>query len=231
MSKRDEMAAGNRRSKVDSSSIQVVDADDGELSKDRKNYKKSSKVNEVLHPKPSPNTKSSIRRLPKEVAKEKGHVKPKAAQVESNVGKRMRLVKDKEVEDEHDSDVEGSDGGSDSDNEHKVSEEADVSNESEEEGKGVKAKFFKGKETIVVSKFKKRNEEVEDERDYDVEGSDGESDSDKEHKESEEAHLSNESAEEGKGVKTKGFKGKEKVVVSKFKKRNEEVEDDVEGDV
>nr|GEY44849.1 ubiquitin-specific protease 13 [Tanacetum cinerariifolium] len=196
MSKRDEMASRNRRSKVDSSSIQVADAGDGGLPKDKKNYKKYSKVNKVLHPKPSPNTKSSIRRLPKEVAKEKGHVKPKAAQVESNVGKRKRLVNDKEVEDECDYDVEGSDGESDFDKEHKVSEEADVSNESEEEGKGVKTKFFKGKEMVVVSKFKKRNEKVEDERDSDVEGSDGESDYDKEHKGSEEADLSNESEEE-----------------------------------
>nr|GEU49017.1 hypothetical protein [Tanacetum cinerariifolium] len=190
MSKRDEMAARNHRSKVDSSSIQVADADDGGLPKDKKNYRKSSNVNEVLHPKPSPNTKSSVRRLSKEVAKEKGPVKPKAAQ---------------------------------------VSEEADVSNESEEEGKGVKTKFFKGKEKIVVSKFKKQNEEVEDERNSNVDGSDGENNSDKEHKGSEEANLSNESGEEGMGVKAKGFKGKEKLVVSNFKKRNKEVEDDVEG--
>nr|GEV34773.1 hypothetical protein [Tanacetum cinerariifolium] len=150
MAKRDEMVARNRRSKVDSSSIQIVDADDGGLPKDKKNYKKSSKVNEVLHPKPSPNTKSPVRRLSKKFAKEKGPVKPKATRVESNVGKRKRLVKDKEVEDERDSDVEGSDGESDSDKEHKVSEEANVSNESEEEGKGVKIKVFKGKEKVVV---------------------------------------------------------------------------------
>ncbi|GJV79626.1 hypothetical protein Tco_1515496 [Tanacetum coccineum] len=106
MAKRDEMAARKRRSKVDSSSIQVVDADDGGLPKDKKNYKKYSKGNEVLQPKPSPNTKK-------------------------------RLVEDKEVEDERDSDVEGSDGESDSDKEHKVSEKAYASNESEEDGKGV----------------------------------------------------------------------------------------------
>nr|GEY21949.1 hypothetical protein [Tanacetum cinerariifolium] len=151
MAKRDEMAARNRRSKVDLSSIQVADADDGGLPKAKKNYKKSSKVNEVLHHKPSPNTKSSVRRLPKKVTKEKGPVKPKAARVESNVGKRKRLVKDKEVEDERDSDVEVSDGESDSDKEHKVSEEADVSNESEGGGgKGVKTKVFKGKKKVVV---------------------------------------------------------------------------------
>ncbi|GKG04762.1 hypothetical protein Tco_0315149, partial [Tanacetum coccineum] len=118
------------------------------LPKDKKNYKKSSKGNEVLQPKPSPNTKSSVRRLQKEIAKEKGPVKPKVAPVELNVGKRKILVEDKEVEDERDSDVEGSDGESDSDKEHKGSEEADVSNKSEEEGKGVKTKVFKGKEGI-----------------------------------------------------------------------------------
>nr|GEU41502.1 retrovirus-related Pol polyprotein from transposon TNT 1-94 [Tanacetum cinerariifolium] len=109
------------------------------LQKDKKNYKKSSKVNEVLQPKSSPNTKSFVRRLPKEVAKEKGPVKPKvapvkpklivkpkAAPVKSNVGKRKRLVDDKEVEDEHDSNVKGSDGESNSDKEHKGSEEANV---------------------------------------------------------------------------------------------------------
>ncbi|GKB13182.1 hypothetical protein Tco_0847105 [Tanacetum coccineum] len=57
----------------------------GGLPKDKKNYKKSFKGNEVLQPKPSPNTKSSVRRLPKEVTKEKGPVKPKAAHVESNI--------------------------------------------------------------------------------------------------------------------------------------------------
>nr|GFD51859.1 hypothetical protein [Tanacetum cinerariifolium] len=91
----------------------------GGLPKDKKNYQKSSKVNEVLQPKPSPITKSSVRQLPKEVTKEKGLVKPKAARIESNVGKRKRLVKDKEVEDERDSDVEGSDGESEPDKEHK----------------------------------------------------------------------------------------------------------------
>ncbi|GJX48561.1 hypothetical protein Tco_0273751 [Tanacetum coccineum] len=175
MAKRDEMAARKRRSKVDSSSIQVVDADGG-LPKDKKNYKKSSKGNEVLQPKPSPNTKSSVRRLQKEIAKEKGPVKPKVAPVELNVGKRKILVEDKEVEDERDSDVEGSDGESDSDKEHKGSEEADVSNKSEEEGKGVKTKVFKGKEKVVVSKFKKRNEEVE----AGVEGNESEYDNESE---------------------------------------------------
>ncbi|GJZ46150.1 putative reverse transcriptase domain-containing protein, partial [Tanacetum coccineum] len=116
-------------------------------------------------PNPSPNTKSSVRRLPKEVAKEKGPVKPKAAPVESNVSKRKRLVEDKEVEDERDSDVEGSDRESDSDKEHKGSEEADVSNESEEEEDDEEVKESeedderkedKGNKTVVVSKAKKR---------------------------------------------------------------------------
>nr|GEU97577.1 ubiquitin-specific protease 13 [Tanacetum cinerariifolium] len=196
MAKRDEMATRKLRSKVDSSSNQVADVNDGGLPKDKKNYKKSSKVNEVLQPKPSPNTKSFVRRLPKEVSKEKGPVKPKAARVESNVGKRKRLVNDKEVEDERDFDVDGSDEESDYDKEHKVSKEVDVSNETEEEGKGVKTKVFKCKEKVVVSKFKKRSKEVEDKRDTDVEDNDGESDYDKDYKGSEEAGLSNESKEE-----------------------------------
>nr|GEX30438.1 uncharacterized mitochondrial protein AtMg00810-like [Tanacetum cinerariifolium] len=173
------------------------------LLKDKKNHKKSSKVNEVLHPKPSPNTKYFVRRLPKEVAKEKGLVKPKAARVESNVGKRKRLVKDKEIEDERDSDVEGSDGESDSDKEHKVSEEADVSNESEEEGKGVKTKVFKGKEKVVVSKFKKQNEEVKDECDFDVEAK-------------KRMHVSDSSSEEDKVSKLKKVSKKKKFVMRAF---------------
>ncbi|GKC75088.1 hypothetical protein Tco_1125862, partial [Tanacetum coccineum] len=59
--------------------------------------------------------------------------KTKAVPVGINVGKRKRLVEDKEVEDERDSDVEGSDGESDSDKEHKVSEEADFKKNEEVE--------------------------------------------------------------------------------------------------
>nr|GEU57468.1 hypothetical protein [Tanacetum cinerariifolium] len=191
------------KGKRDGSRAYIIICDFGGLLKDKKNYKKSSKVNEVLQPKPSHDAKSFVRQLPKEVSKEKSPVKSKVARVESNVGKRKRLVKDKEVEDEHDSDVDGSDGESDFDKEHKVIEEADVSNESEEEGKGIKTKAFKCKEKIVVSKFKKQNKEVEDERDSDVKGSDRESDYDKEHKGSEEADLSNESEEEGGLLKDK----------------------------
>ncbi|GJX65752.1 ulp1 protease family, C-terminal catalytic domain-containing protein [Tanacetum coccineum] len=144
------------------------------LPKDEKNYKKSSKGNEVLQPKRSPNTKSSVRRLPKEVAKEKGQVKLKVALVELNVGKRKRLVEDKEVEDERDSDVEGSDGESDSDEEVEADVEGNESkedNESEEEKetkvskesddskpgvKDVKMKGVKGNKTVDVSNAKKR---------------------------------------------------------------------------
>nr|GEX24484.1 hypothetical protein [Tanacetum cinerariifolium] len=257
MAKRDEMAMKKLSSKVDSSSNQVADVDDVILVESYVILVESSMilvesymiVGGKSDPKPSPNTKFSVRRLPKEVAKEKGHVKLKVTRVESNVGKRKRLVKDKEVEDERDSDVDGSDGESDSDKEKKVSEEADVSR-----GKGEKTKVFKCKEKVVVSMFKKRNEEVKEERDSDVKGSDGESDSDKEHKGSKEADLSNES-EDGeveadikgnesekdneseedketevskksddsdpgvKDVKMKGVKGNKTVVVSKAKKR------------
>ncbi|GKC60401.1 hypothetical protein Tco_1087999 [Tanacetum coccineum] len=210
------MVARKRRSKVDSSSIQVADADDGGLPKDKKKYNKSSKGNEVLQPKPSPNTKSSVRRLLKEVAKEKGPVKPKATHVESKVGKTKRLVQDKEVEDRRDSDVEGSDGESDSDKEHKVSEEADVSNKSEEEGKGVKTKVFKGKEKVVVSKFKKQNEEVE----ADVEGNESEEDSESEEDKETEVSKESDDSELGvKDVKMKGVNGNKTVLVSKTKKR------------
>ncbi|GKC34295.1 hypothetical protein Tco_1046679, partial [Tanacetum coccineum] len=201
----------------------------GGLPKDKKKYNKSSKGNEVLQPKPSPNTKSSIRRLLKEVAKEKGPVKPKATHVESKVGKTKRLVQDKEVEDGRDSDVEGSDGESDSDKEHKVSEEADVSNESEEEGKGVKTKVFKGKEKVVVSKFKKQNEEVE----ADVEGNESEEDSESEEDKETEVSKESDNSEPGvKDVKMKGVNGNKTVVVSKAKKRmhvssSEEEEDKV----
>nr|GEX58507.1 hypothetical protein [Tanacetum cinerariifolium] len=190
----------------------------GGLPEDTKKYNKSSKGNEVLQPKPLPNTKSSVRRLPKEVAKEKGPVKPKTTPVESKVGKTKILVEDKELKDERDYDVEGSDGESDSDKEHKVSEEADVSNESEEEGNGVKTKVFKVKEIVVVSKFKKRNEE--DERDSDVEGNESEKDSESEEdKETEVSKESDDSELWVKDVKIKGVKGNKMVVVSKAKKR------------
>ncbi|GJX12436.1 hypothetical protein Tco_0204194 [Tanacetum coccineum] len=119
-----------------------------------------------MQPKPSHITKSSVKRISKEV------VKPIGASVKSNVGKSKRLVDDKEVEDEHDSDVDGSDGENDSDNVYKGSEDADVSNESEEEVKeieddkesevaeevvkDVKTKGTKGNNKGVVSKAKKR---------------------------------------------------------------------------
>ncbi|GJW93543.1 hypothetical protein Tco_0173215 [Tanacetum coccineum] len=150
------------------------------------------------------------------IAKEKGPIKPKAAPVESNVSKRKRLVEDKEVEDERDSDVEGSDRESDSDKEHKGSEEADVSNESEEEGKGVKTKVFKGKEKVVISKFKKWNEEVE----ADVEGNESEEDDESEEdKESEVSKESDDFKTRVKDVKMKGVKSNKTVVVSKDKKQ------------
>nr|GEZ51757.1 ribonuclease H-like domain-containing protein [Tanacetum cinerariifolium] len=118
------------------------------------------------------------------------------------------------AEDERDSDVEGSDGESDSDKEHRGSKEADLSNKSEEEGKGVKIKGFKGKEKVVVSKFKKRNEEVED----DVEGNKSEEDNES-NKETEVSKESDDSEPGVKDVKMKGVKGNKIVVVSKANKR------------
>ncbi|GJY74454.1 ulp1 protease family, C-terminal catalytic domain-containing protein [Tanacetum coccineum] len=139
----------------------------------------------------------------------------------SNVGKRKRLVEDKEVDDERDSDVEGSDGKSDSDKEDKgtkkadvsneskeevkdvkikdneseeaeESKEADVSNESKEEVKDVKIKVVKSKKKVVLSKSKKQNKEVE----ADVEGNESEeADESEEDNESEEAEESKEDKE------------------------------------
>ncbi|GJU94735.1 retrovirus-related pol polyprotein from transposon TNT 1-94 [Tanacetum coccineum] len=144
---RDELAASNHEPKIDSSSIQGDDADDCGLRKDKKNYKNSSKANEVLQPKSSPNTKSSVRRLSKEVAKEKGPVEDERdSDVEGSDGES-----DKEVEDERDSDVEGS-------------EEADVSNESEEEAKGVKTNVVKGMKEVEADV--EGNESKEDYESY-----------------------------------------------------------------
>nr|GFA32480.1 hypothetical protein [Tanacetum cinerariifolium] len=81
--------------------------------------------------------------------------------------------------------------------EHKGSEEADLSNESEEVGKGVKIKVFKGKEKVVVSKFKKRNE--------DVEGNESEEDSKSE--EDKETEVSKESDDSEPGVMDVKMKG------------------------
>nr|GEV87639.1 hypothetical protein [Tanacetum cinerariifolium] len=106
-----------------------------------KHKKKSSKRNEVLQPKPSRNTKSSVRRISKEV------IKPKGAPVKSNVGKRKRLVEDKEVE----TDVEGNKSEkadeSKKDNESEEAEEIEEDKKSEvakEVVKDVKTKVVKG---------------------------------------------------------------------------------------
>ncbi|GKD90799.1 hypothetical protein Tco_1366306 [Tanacetum coccineum] len=164
-----------------------------------KHKKKSSKGNKVLQPKSSRNTKSSVKRISKEV------VKPISASVKSNVGKRKRLIEDKDVEDERDSDVDGCDGENDSDKVDKGSEDAYVSNDSEEEVKDVKTKVVKGMKKVVLLKSKKQNEEVE----ADLEGNESEADEsedDNESKNSEESEEDRESevAEEVvKDVKTK----------------------------
>nr|GEX84463.1 ubiquitin-specific protease 13 [Tanacetum cinerariifolium] len=88
--------------------------------------------------------------------------------------------------------------------------------EFEEEGNGVKTKVFKVKEKVVVSKFKKQNEEVE----ADVEGN--ESEKDRESEEDKEIEVSKESDDSKPGVKDvkmKGVKGNKTVVVLKAKKR------------
>ncbi|GKA46787.1 hypothetical protein Tco_0739670 [Tanacetum coccineum] len=59
------------------------------LVKDKKNYKKSSKETEVLQPTRMPNTKSSIRRISKEVVNEKGPVK-----IENDEQTRISIIVD-----------------------------------------------------------------------------------------------------------------------------------------
>ncbi|GJW19125.1 hypothetical protein Tco_0026561 [Tanacetum coccineum] len=126
-------------------------------------------------PTSKPNTKSSVRRISKEVVKEKPPVKLKAALVKSNVGKRKRLdedvaseeVEDEEVVSDEDgddvdervSDVKGTDSGkgnSDKEDddyeakgseEDKESEESEESNEAKEVVKDVKTKVVKGNST------------------------------------------------------------------------------------
>ncbi|GJT75235.1 hypothetical protein Tco_1041960 [Tanacetum coccineum] len=105
----DQTAVSKHKLKIVSSSIHVDDADHGGLVKKLRSYKKSSKANEVLQPSRAPNTKSSVRRLPKEKGpvkpkaaplKPKPAVKPKAAPlkpkpaVKQSVGKRNRSVDD-----------------------------------------------------------------------------------------------------------------------------------------
>nr|GEZ67517.1 hypothetical protein [Tanacetum cinerariifolium] len=145
---RDEMVASKHKLKIDSSSIQ------GGLVKHKKN---SSMGNDVFQPNLSRNTKSSIKRLSKEV------VKPKGALVKFNVGKRKRFVEDKEVE----ADVEGNESEADESKKANESEEAEKIKEDKEsevakelvkdvKTKVVKGKGKKGNNKRVVSKAKKR---------------------------------------------------------------------------
>nr|GEX36511.1 hypothetical protein [Tanacetum cinerariifolium] len=100
-----------------------------------KHKMKSYKGNEVLQPKPSRNTKSSVRRISKEV------VKPK----EGNESEKANESK--------------------KDNESEEAEEIEEDKESEvakEVVKDVKTKVVKGKKKVVLSNSKKRNKEVED---------------------------------------------------------------------
>ncbi|GKC07309.1 hypothetical protein Tco_0998919, partial [Tanacetum coccineum] len=219
MAKRDEMSVRKSRSKVDSSSIQVADADDDGLVKHKK---KSSKGNKVLQPKTSRNTKSYVKRILKEV------VKPIGASVKSNVGKRKRLVEDKDVVDQCDSDVDGSDGENDSDKVDKGSEDPDVSNESEEEVKDIKTKVVKGMKKVVLLKSKKQNKVVE----ADLEGNESEeaneSEDDNESEEVEEIEEDKESEvakEVVKDVKTKVVKADESEDDNESKNSKESEED------
>nr|GEZ98728.1 ulp1 protease family, C-terminal catalytic domain-containing protein [Tanacetum cinerariifolium] len=183
-----------------------------------KHKKNSSMGNEVFQPNLSRNTKNSVKRLSKEV------VKPKGAPVKFNVGKRKRVVEDKEVE----ADVEGNESEADERKKANESEEAEKIKEdkeseiAEEVVKDVKTKLIKGKKKAVHSKSKKRNKEVE----ADVEGNESEADESKEDNESEkskdkESEVAKELVKDVKTnvVKGKGKKGNNKRVVSKAKKR------------
>nr|GFA27186.1 ubiquitin-specific protease 13 [Tanacetum cinerariifolium] len=106
----------------------------------------------------TPDASSILRRISKEVVKLEG------APVKSNVGKRKRLVEDKEVE----ADVEGNESEeadeSEKNNESEEAEEIEEDKESEvarEVVKDVKIKVVKGNKKVVLSKSKKRNKEVE----------------------------------------------------------------------
>ncbi|GJT74110.1 hypothetical protein Tco_1040835 [Tanacetum coccineum] len=96
MDRPNQTAVSKCKLKIVSLSIHVDDVDHGGLVKKLRSYKKSSKANEVLQPSRAPNTKSYVRRLPKE----KGPVKPKAALLKpkpafkQSVGKRNRSVDD-----------------------------------------------------------------------------------------------------------------------------------------
>nr|GEX97648.1 hypothetical protein [Tanacetum cinerariifolium] len=137
---RDEMVASKHKLKIDSSSIQ------GGLVKHKKN---SSMGNEVFQPNLSRNTKSSVKRLSKEVVKSKG------APVKFNVDESKKANESKEAE--------------------KIKEDKE-SEVAEEVVKDVKTRLIKGKKKAVHSKSKKRNEEVE----ADVEGNESEADESKE---------------------------------------------------
>ncbi|GJV53280.1 hypothetical protein Tco_1449021 [Tanacetum coccineum] len=159
---RDEIAANKHKSKVDSSSTQVDDADDGGFVKKRRISK------EVVKEKPHVKPKAAV--------KQKLIVKPKGVPVKSNVGKRKRLDEDVasyEVEDEdvvsnEDGDdvdecvseegidaAEGNDVDDEEDKESekdKGSEVVDETNEAED----VVKKSTKAKKKGVVSKSKKQ---------------------------------------------------------------------------
>nr|GEV70190.1 putative ribonuclease H-like domain-containing protein [Tanacetum cinerariifolium] len=111
------------------------------------------------------------------------------------------MVKDKKVEDERDSDVEGSDGESDSDKEHKVSEEADVKVEDERDSnvEGSSEESDSDKEHKGSEKADLSNESEEEETKVSKKSDDPEP--------------------RVKDVKMKCVKGNNTVVVSKGKKR------------
>nr|GEY03463.1 ubiquitin-specific protease 13 [Tanacetum cinerariifolium] len=160
----------------------------------------SSKGNKVFHTKPYRNTKSSVRRISKEV------VIPKGDPVKSNIGKMKRLVVNKELE----ADVEGNE-----------SEEADVEgNESEEFDESENDNESDRAEESEEDKEKADVEGNESEEDDESE-KDNESDKSEESEEDKESEVAEEVVKDVKTkvIEGKGTNGNNNGVVSKAKKR------------
>ncbi|GKB49961.1 hypothetical protein Tco_0900714 [Tanacetum coccineum] len=229
---RDETAVSKRKLKIISLSIQSDDADHGVPLKKIRSYKKSSKANEVLQPTQSPNTKSSVRRIPKEVVKEKGPVKPKAAPVKpkpagkQSVGKRKRSVNDvvsdvlndlndsnvvKRKKSVGEDDVVGSD-------ENVVTDERDDGDQVQDSNKYVES-----------NKDEESNEAEESDEDYEANQTEEESNKDEQSNKDEESNEAEESDQQlvnnviTKTVKGKTTKGKKKDVTSNSESKDEMV--------
>ncbi|GJS63717.1 hypothetical protein Tco_0678281 [Tanacetum coccineum] len=135
--------------------------DTGGFVKKLRSYKKSSKANEVLQPTRAPNTKSFVRRLPKE----KGPIKLKAApvkpkpDVKQSVAKRKRSVDDvvsdvlNDLNDSKVSRIEDSNGDEESQKDDEANQTEEESNKDEER------KTIKGKKKDVASESDNESED------------------------------------------------------------------------